>query len=399
MKKRIIFCVLSCALAGTLTATAQVRVSKSAGDKTALDCTGLTTSGTAGILFRRTLEADLVASGWFQSAPGRGELRLTGEAVDTGKRLEVECRIFNVGTQAQLFGQRYKDESASAAALAHKVADEIVLKLTGHRGMASALLLLTGNLSGTKEVYLMNADGSGLRQLTRDGKVCIGPRWGPENRLFTYTGYLQGFPDVYQVELATGKRGVLSRESGLNTGAVISPDGRKVALILSRDGNPELYVKDMRSGQLTRLTRTDRAAEASPCWSPDGREIAYVSDSPGSPQIYIMSASGGRPRRLSSRGSENVAPDWGPNGLIASSSRIGGRYEICITHPETLQIRVLTGGDANYEDPSWAPDGRHLACTRTVAYRSAVFLLDTQGDAPRTLTPMQGDWYAPDWSN
>lgn len=399
MKKRLYLLLLTLVVTGGLSATAQVRVRKSASEKTALDCTGLTTSGSGGVLFRRTLEADLVASGWFQSAPGRGELRLTGSAVEHGQQLEIECRVFNVGTQAQLFGQRYKDSRPAAAALAHRVADEIVQKLTGHRGMASARLIFTGNRSGTKELYIMNADGGALRQLTQDGKVCIGPRWGPENRVFTYTSYLQGFPDVYQVELATGKRSVMSRESGLNTGAVISPDGRKVALILSRDGNPELYVKELRSGKLTRLTRTARAAEASPCWSPDGREIAYVSDSPGAPHIYILSSNGGRPRRLSSRGSENVAPDWGPNGLIASSSRIGGRYEICITHPETLQIRILTSGGGDYEDPSWAPDGRHLACTRTVAYRSSVVLLDTQGDSARTLTPMQGDWYAPDWSN
>ncbi|MBU1910540.1 MAG: Tol-Pal system beta propeller repeat protein TolB, partial [Verrucomicrobia bacterium] len=155
---------------------------------------------------------------------------------------------------------------------------------------------------------------------------------------------------------------------------------------------------NMAGGQLTRLTTSPQAAEASPCWSPDGNRIVYVSDQPGTPQLYTISRSGGRPQRLTSRGLENVAPDWGANGWIAFASKVGGRYQICIMNPDTQEIRQLTADGADYEDPSWAPDGRHIACARTAGYRSAIYLVDTMGDPPLPLLNTSGDWFSPSWA-
>ena len=89
---------------------------------------------------------------------------------------------------------------------------------------------------------------------------------------------------------ASGSRNRLAGYPGLNTGADISPNGREIALILSKDGNPELYVKNLRSGQLTRLTSSPRAAEASPSWSPDGNRIVYVSTSRALPSCTLFRA-------------------------------------------------------------------------------------------------------------
>ena len=207
-----------------------------------------------------------------------------------------------------------------------------------------------------------------------------------------------GETDIYMIELATGARKRVSNFPGLNTGGVISPNGSEMAMVLSKDGNPELFVKNLNTGALTKLTNTKRAAEASPSWSPDGNNIVYVSDQSGTPQLYILSKNGGAPRRLTSRGNQNVAPDWGPNGKIAFCSLMGGHYQICVIDPTTLAIQQLVIDGADYEDPCWAPDGRHIACSKAVAYRSKIVLLDTLGDAPIALTEYPGDWYSPAWS-
>ena len=65
--------------------------------------------------------------------------------------------------------------------------------------------------------------------------------------------------------------------------------------------------------------------------------------------------------------------------------------------PAAKQERVITPFDASYDDPSWAPDGRHLAASRSVNYKYSVYLLDSMGDKPVALTT-SGDWYAPAWS-
>lgn len=390
---------LACMALLAFPAPAQVRVEKSSERKISIDFSGLATAqDPAAQLFHKTLENDLRLSGWFQPVRGGAELRLVGTVNRTGSGVQAVCQVYRTADQTRLFAKNYQAGAEGARALAHRAADDIVAAITGRKGFASTRLALTGTRSGKKELYLCDADGGGLMQITRDGGIVVGPNWAPDGRTIVYTSFLRGFPDVYRIDLQSGRREQIARYSGLNTGAAISPDGRDMALILSKDGNPDLYIRNLRSGRLTRLTASARANEASPCWSPDGNHLVYVSDSSGSPQLYIISRQGGTPRRISSRGTENVAPDWGPNGWIACASRTGGRYAIAIIRPDNGETRYLQTDFADYEDPSWAPNGRHLVATRTVRFQSSLYLLDTMNDPPVALLQGGGNWSSPAWS-
>jgi TolB protein len=349
-------------------------------------------------VFHQTLERDLVRSGWFTLArSGPGEYTMTGSCVEQGGHLAVECSVYGVADQRRRFGQRYRQPGVDVRLLAHRVADDIVEALTGRKGIASSRIAMVGSRSGRKELYICDADGGRLTQLTQDRSVSVAPKWGPAGKKLIYTAYLKRFPDLFMIDLASGRRTCIANFPGLNTGGAISPNGREVALILSKDGNPELYVMRIGGGNPTRLTRTLQAAEASPSWSPDGKRIVFVSDRSGRPQLYIVGRSGGEPKRVSGRGSENVAPDWGNNGLIAYSSRTGGRYELAVMDPERGVVQEVVQDGADYEDPSWAPDGRHIACTRTANHRAKVYILDTLGDPPVALSDFDGEWFTPAW--
>jgi TolB protein len=400
MNRSAVGLILAFVFAAACTSSAQVRVSKGAGHKTTIDWSSFGGSPTAaGSVFKKTLQDDLIRSGWFTpAARGQGFLVLQGLYEDDGSDLSVKCYVFETQTRQNYLSKSYRAGGPEARRLAHKVADEIIEAVTGKKGICSGRLLVVGNRTKNKEVYLCDPDGQNVVQLTRDGKISLAPKWGPDGNTIVYTSYLKGYPDVYSIDVASGSRKKLAGYPGLNTGADISPNGREVALILSKDGNPELYVKNLRSGELTRLTSSPRAAEASPSWSPDGNQIVYVSDQSGTPQLYILSRDGGRPARMTSRGSENVAPDWGANGWIAYTTRVGGRYQVCVMDPNSGVSKQITSEDADFEDPCWSPDGRHLACGRSRQYHSAIYLLDTLGDPPIALLDTQGDWFSPAWS-
>lgn len=376
-------------------ASAQVRVVKGAGQKTSIDWSAYQANDGVGQLFIKVVGDDLQRSGWFvRGAPGQAELALTGQASQGG----AQAIVYNRAMQQQVYGKKYPVNPQEVRRTAHIVADEIIEAVTGKKGISSGRLAIVGNRTGKKELYLMDVDGQGLQQLTRDNSVSITPNWSPDGRQLVYTSYLKGFPDIFLIDIASGARRRIAYYSGLNTGGAISPNGREMAMILSKEGNPELYVRDLQGGALTRLTQTQRSAEASPSWSPDGRQIVYVSDQAGSPQLYVISRSGGSPRRLTSRGSQNVAPDWGANNVIVYASLFGSRWNISIIDPNGLEPRQITPGDADYEDPSWAPDGRHLVAGRSIRYASKVVLLDTLGDSPVVLTDYPGDWTSPAWA-
>lgn len=397
MKHRLLFITLCLLIAAH--SSAQIRVIKSADRKIALDLSGLQVSSAPDAqLFFQTLEKNIKLSGWFLPTRSGGDLRAAGSVAIRGNTLRVIAQVVRLADQTTLFSKSYSLESVRARTLAHRVSDDIVEAITGKKGIASTKIAVIGTQSGHKELYLCDADGGGLSQITRDGSIVVGPNWGPDGNSLVYTSFMRNFPDIYRVNLRTGRRERLASYGGLNTGAAISPNGRELALILSKDGNPELYVKNLRSGKLRRITSTLRATEASPSWSPDGKQLVYVSDQSGSPQLYLVASSGGRARRLSSRGSENVAPDWGANGQIACSSRSGGQYHIAILNPSTGATRYLPTDTADYEDPSWAPDGRHLVATRSVRYQSALYLLDTISDPPVALLQGRGDWISPAWA-
>ncbi len=381
-------------------ANAQIVITKPAGEKINITLAPLTADqDPASALFMRTLRDNLNRSGWFQvTGAGQAEVAVSGQVQRRRDRLTVQCRATGTANRREFMAQSYHHEAADARRLAHRVADDIVQAVTGRPGIASTRLAFVGRTDQAAELFIADADGEGMRQLTRDNNIAVRPRWGPTGNVLTYTAYLRRFPDVFWIDLDSGQRRILANHSGLNSGGVISPDGNEMAVVLSKDGNPELYVQHLRTGRLTRLTNTPHANEASPSWSPDGREIVYVSDPGGRPQLYILSRDGGRPRRVTTRGS-NVSPDWGPNGLIAFSSRIGGQYQIALLDPQTEHIRHLPMPDgADYEDPSWAPNGRHIACARRENFRSQIYILDTAGDAPVRLTTQRGNWYSPAWS-
>ncbi len=394
--KRLLLCTCLLLFSATC-ATAQVRVVKSADRKITINLSGLRTAGDpASKTFLQTLEKDLRLSGWLDPVRAGGEVLVNGTASPSGSELKAGCQVVRLADQASLLSKSYSGQTRE---IAHKMADDIVMAVTGHKGFASMRIVLVGNKTGKKELYLCDGDGGNVRQLTGEGQIAVGPNWGPDGNSIVYTSYMRNFPDVCRIfDLGRSpRRETLASYGGLNTGAAVSPDGKDVALILSKDGNPELYIKNIRSGQLTRLTNTPRAAEASPDWSPDGSQIVYASDQNGTgrPQLYIISRAGGTPRRISNRGTENVAPDWGPNGMIVCSSRMGGQYVIAVIQPSNGQTSYLSLDGADYEDPSWAPDGRHIVAARTVNHQSALYLLDTVGDRPVALLQGGGSWYSP----
>lgn len=378
---------------------ADIVVRKTGAEKSLIDIEGLALApGKDAAEFIRTLEGDLVRSGWFTVVPrGRGAISLRGSFTKSGRSSSVSCEVVNPGSGRSYLRSRLSEPTARR--LAHVLSDKIVQAVKGVRGIASTRIAMIGAHGAGKDVYICDSDGGNLVKVTNEGAVCLSPRWWPGADALTYTSFHASFPDVYKIDLAANRRTKLAGFPGLNAGAAISPDGRSMALVLSKDGNPELYVMDLRSRRLTRMTRTPKSSEASPSWSPDGKQLVFVSDTTGSPQVYVIGTRNSRPRRISFHRVESVAPDWGADGRIAySGRRRSERYQICVYDPSSGRTDQLTSENVDHEDPAWAPDGRHIVCAKTRNFKSDLYVLDTMGDASVRLTTMQGDWYSPAWS-
>jgi TolB protein len=344
--------------------------------------------GAAGAEATRILTSDLQRSGWFKIVATGGEYAIEGSASGS----QVDCQVSKGGSKDF-------DASGSSGTLrraVHEVADKIVEKITGRPGMARSRIAFISNKSGKKELYVMDYDGENVKRCTQDGSLVVSPAFNKQGTRIAFTTYKSAFPDVHVMEFPAGGRKVVARYPGLNSGAAFSPDGSKLALTVSKDGNPELYVMSSSGSGLKRLTKTKKG-ESSPSWSPDGSEIVYSSDESGRPHLYIMSSSGGSPRKLTSSPAYNTEPDWSAeNGLIAYTTQSGG-FQISVIDPKTGK-RQTVYSDGNCEDPSWAPNGRHIVFTRSAGGKSNLYVLDYVTREAIQLTRDFGSCTEPSWS-
>lgn len=292
----------------------------------------------------------------------------------------------------------FADEK-SARMAARRLSDSMCQAYGNQKGFAcDRIAFVSKKGKDLSELCVCYPDGYDIRQLTTNGKTVVGPRWKDANTIF-YTGIVNAGPQIWEYDCASSRRNLRWSFKGLTTGACVSPDGRRAAVILSFQGNPELYVIDMSTGKWVRLTNTPLASEGQPAWSPDGSKIVYVSDETRHPQLYIIDVATKAKRRLTSKGSQNVDPDWGADGRIAYITKRGGA-QIAIVDPakgEASAKLVTTPG--NWEHPSWSRDSRNLVASRD----RALFVVDTemQGDVPSK--PMRvfradGNWITPSWS-
>lgn len=401
MKLASLLALCLCFAPALTRAQREIVITGSGGGPSVLDYTRFAADSGAGRVFYDTLRRNLDLTGQFrQGAPSAAEFHVTGNARESGGQLHVTLELLD-RTNQRRFGKRYQGAPDQARMLGRQAADEILLDLKRSRGFATSRIAMIGTRAGStaKELYLMYPDGEDVIQITRFGRIVLAPRWAPDGQSILYTTFHRGFQDLVRQHLQTGRLETVSSFSGMNTGGAMSPDGRSVALILSRDGRPELYVRDLRGGRLTRLTHTPPSGKSSPSWSPDGSQIVFVSGHEGRPHLYTISRNGGSPRRVTTGGAENLSPSWGSNGLIAFTRRLGSRYQTAVLNPANGDIRIISPEDnANDEEPSWAPNGRHIAVTRTRGGESSIYLLDTGGTAPIPLLHGRGRWQMPAWS-
>jgi TolB protein len=339
-------------------------------------------------------EGEIQFKQWFDLG---ARLLVKGHYELNGDMLKIEGRVYDTLGGDFILGKRYESDISHAKEVMHRFADEIVLKITGERGMSTAKIVFVSDRSGTRELYQIDFNGTNLTRLTHDNSLVMSPSVSPDGKKICYTSYKGNNPDLYILSLDNQQVEDIAMYPGLNFSADWSPDGRTLALTLSKDGNPELYLLDSISRKEIRLTK-NRWNDVSPSWSPNGMELVYTADRIGAPQLYIIKRGDNNVRRLTFRGSYNVSPAWSPTGdLIAFSSSMDGNFNIYTVQTNGDNLRQLTQNAGNNEDPAWSPDGRYIAFHSTRGGTSSIYIMNADGTNQRKLTDNQGTDLSPDW--
>jgi TolB protein len=276
------------------------------------------------------------------------------------------------------------------------VAGGAMLLLVAFSGSASGAfpgrpgkIAFASDASGTDDIVVMNADGSGRENLTEGPDDDTDPAWSPDGRTLA-------FVRDGAVYLIRADGGGLRR---LTTGAspAWSPDGRR--LVFTRPaGREDLFTVGVDGRSVRRLTRTPAAAEVEPEWSPNGRWIAYsrVGRRPrdGGRQIYVVRPTGVGVRRVTSASADG-SPTWSPDSrqvAFIRTDEVEARSQVFLTKLSGERPRPLVGEleldpEATFEvDPCWSPDGKRIVFVRGAQLYSDIYVASVDGRFLRRMT-------------
>jgi Tol biopolymer transport system component len=203
--------------------------------------------------------------------------------------------------------------------------------------------------SGDEELYLMNADGTGIVQLT-------------DNAVF-------------------------------DSAPAFSPDGTRIAFESARDsGDPlalDVYVMNADGSDVRRLT-ADPAHDEGPIFSPDGTKIAFASLRSGQEDIWVMNADGSGPRQLTDDPARDESPDWQPVPFDTTGHTACGDAGLGRGEASSVVARNLACAGALAQARRWAAEAtagdpparlRGYACTAT-PHTFDLVLVDCVKDEP-----------------
>jgi TolB protein len=160
--------------------------------------------------------------------------------------------------------------------------------------------------SGSPDVWVGNADGSNLKQLTSTPEDESSPCWSPDGQWICFATKI-------------AERRVLAKV----------PAG---------------------GGAMQRIPTPGAPNPTEPDWSPDGKWIVFTSQAGGF-DICVVPAGGGAPTVLVA----GEDPSWSPNSrTLIFTHRVGGRYVLSVLDVFTKQVKDIARISGSDSQPAWA---------------------------------------------
>ena len=141
----------------------------------------------------------------------------------------------------------------------------------------------------------MNADGSGLRQVTRFDRPDVVPSWSPDGTHLVFLSIRPEGLQLYVVDRDGGEPRLLVDERFV-TGPAWSPDGAWIAFRSFPSGEFRIRRVRAEGGESEPLTRGP--SQGAPSWSPDGKRIFFGAGGERGPNIWAVSIEDGAERAM-----------------------------------------------------------------------------------------------------
>jgi TolB protein len=238
---------------------------------------------------------------YFIGADGTGEVRLT-------RTPEAEDQPAWSADGKQIWFTVFANDSSAIYAIAANGGDPKRIGAVPGRAIrlspdGKRILYWVGTWTAMK-LFVSDLDGSGARQLTDGSGVVWGGRWSPDGKRIAFGDKdASGLIQIYVMNADGSGRRQVTRFAAADGSAQMpawSPDGAKLAVQSGAKGIPaHVWTVDASSGSAQKLAaHTEPYVDEVPAWFPDGKHIAFQSDRSGAMEIWVMGSDGSAPRQV-----------------------------------------------------------------------------------------------------
>jgi TolB protein len=233
--------------------------------------------------------------------------------------------------------------------------------------------------SQQRDIWVMNSDGSEVRQLTQDLSQDNKPTWSPDGTKIAYQCYgFTGFADISVIDDDGSNLVRVTLNESHNWTPSWSPDSKEIVFNEVNYADGGSYISKVNAdgtGGTTRLT-DEPGNQTDPVWSPNGAQIAWNLDD----DIWVMNADGTEPTPLTYYSGDPFlrarVPRWSPDGTQIAFLRIRWvevedpdeePYDdgaiVVMNADGTEKQDVAYVGDPSFREFEWSPDGTRIVFT------------------------------------
>jgi TolB protein len=266
-----------------------------------------------------------------------------------------------------------------------------------HSAPTRGLIAFSHGVTGDREIYTVAEDGSNLRRITFNTGTDHTPSWSPDGKKLAFISHRGEGVEIYSMNRdGSGIRQLTNLEDKTVGIADLawSPDGRKIAFSAIPNGPDywEVYVMNASGSGVTRLTNA-LGDDRHPSWTPDGSRIVYATrfgEPYGAPGIAVMNADGSGSAPMIMCATSCNRPAYAPDGT-----------RLVYSEGFDLRMRNLDNGHdwlfaQDAWGAAWSPDALRLTYTTTAG---VVVVTNSDVNSPVPVTQFSGSIAHPhvDW--
>jgi Tol biopolymer transport system component len=267
--------------------------------------------------------------------------------------------------------------------------------------------------TGIPQIWLINAQGQSLRQLTNLKQGACQPDWSPDGQKLVFISpcykreYLYPKANLHIIDADGSNPVALDPGYGGNYDPVWSPDGNQIAFTKNISGSTQIYIYNIDTKTISAAADAKEPSKH-PAWSSDGLYLVYISTRYSS-EIWVRDNLTGSSVQIShSRNNNDNWPVWVPTNsqIIFTQSPLDPFFPWLagINFPaseNSLEFKIPT---ENHPVPSPAsdadisPDGNWLVFEAwPEGNNHDIYIMNFSGDKVARLTDAISLDFQPAW--